>query len=118
MRRSRHVTRPLPSHGPRAPRFVCEIGVHTGRLRISNGGFWGEDVHYAARLADAAHAGQVLVSAVTAALVPDAAVVDLGEHRLDDFAIPRRLFGLGAGPHRLPRTGDPLRTNLPAPDGS
>lgn len=93
------------------------LGVHSGRLRMSTGGFWGEDVHYAARLADAAHGGQVLVSAVTAALTPDRELVDLGEHRVADFAVPRRLFGVGSGPHRLPRTRDPLRTNLPAPAG-
>jgi predicted ATPase/DNA-binding SARP family transcriptional activator len=94
-----------------------QIGVHTGLLRISSGGFWGEDVHYVARLADAAHGGQVLVSASTAAIAPEAPLVDLGEHRIGGFAIPRRLFGLGPGPHRLPLTGDPLRTNLPAVDG-
>ncbi len=102
---------------PAGAEVRVRVGVHTGRLRISSGGFWGEDVQYAARLADAAHGGQVLVSAVTAALAPDASVVDLGEHRLEDFAVPRRLFGLGAGPHRVPRTGDPLRSNLPAADG-
>ncbi len=93
------------------------VGVHSGRLRMSARGFWGEDVHYAARLADAAHGGQVLVSAATAALAHDHDLVDLGEHGLADFAVPRRLFGLGPGPHRRPRSGDPLRTNIPAPTG-
>jgi predicted ATPase/DNA-binding SARP family transcriptional activator len=93
------------------------IGVHTGRLRISGGVYWGEGIHYAVRVAGAAHGGQVLVSGVTAALVPDAALVDLGEHRLNDFAVPRRLFGLGVGSHRVPRTGDPLRSNLPSVHG-
>jgi predicted ATPase/class 3 adenylate cyclase len=103
-------------HGGAAVRL--RIGVHTGQLRINGGDYWGEDVHYAARLADAAHGGQILVSCVTAALTPGASLVDLGEHRLNDFAIPRHLFSLGAGPHPLPRTGDPLRSNLPRAHGT
>lgn len=93
------------------------IGVHTGRPRISRSGFWGEDVQYAARLADAAHGGQILASAATAAVAHDPTLVDLGEHRIEDFAVPRRVFGLGPGPHRVPGSSDPLRTNLPAPSG-
>jgi predicted ATPase/DNA-binding SARP family transcriptional activator len=90
------------------------IGVHTGRLRATGGVYWGEDVHYAARVAGAAHGGQVLVSGATAALASEAMLVDLGEHRLDDFAVPRHLFGLGPGSQRVPRTRDPLRSNLPS----
>ena len=105
---------PARTQWPGGAKVEVRIAVHTGRLRISGGGYWGEDIHYAARLADAAHAGQVLVSAATAALAPDATVVDLGEHRLSDFSIPRRVFSLGPGPHPAPRTGDPLRSNLPS----
>ncbi len=104
---------PASVQWPAGAKVRLRIGVHTGQLQTIDGGYWGEDVHYAARLAQAAHGGQVLVSGVTAALAPGGALVDLGEHRLNDFAVPRRLFGLGAGPHRLPRTGDPLRSNLP-----
>ena len=100
---------PASVQWPAGAKVRLRIGVHTGQLQTIDGGYWGEDVHYAARLAQAAHGGQVLVSGVTAALAPGGALVDLGEHRLNDFAVPRRLFGLGAGPHRLPRTGDPLR---------
>jgi len=102
---------------PAAAEVRLRIGVHTGRLRISAGGYWGEDVHFAARLAEVAHGDQVLVSGATVALAPGASVVDLGEHRLNDFAVPARLFGLGPGPHRIPRTGDPLRSNLPRAHG-
>ena len=89
------------------------IGIHTGEPRVRGDTYWGEDVNYAARLADAANGGQTLVSAATAALVPEAALVDLGEHRLKDFPAPRRLLQLGVGDHPPLRTPDPLRSNLP-----
>jgi predicted ATPase/DNA-binding SARP family transcriptional activator len=90
------------------------IAVHSGHVRISAGEYWGEDIHYAARVADAARGGQILVSGSTAALLPDAGLVDLGEHRLNDFAMPRHLFGLEGAPQLAPRTIDPLRSNLPS----
>jgi class 3 adenylate cyclase len=90
------------------------MGVHTGEPRIREGDYWGPDVHYAARVASAAHGGQVLVSAATAALASDAQLTSLGRHRLKDFPEPRELFALGSGPHPAPKTLDPLRTNLPS----
>src|SRR5205807_7790242 len=48
---------------PGGERVRARIGVHTGTPRIQDGTYWGADVHYAARLASAAHGGQVLVSA-------------------------------------------------------
>jgi predicted ATPase/DNA-binding SARP family transcriptional activator len=102
---------------PHASEVSLRLGVHTGQLRISGGVYWGEDVQYATRVAGAAHGGQVLVSGVTAGLVTGSPLVDLGEHRLSDFPVPRRLFAVGEGPHRPPRTSDPLRSNLPSVHG-
>lgn len=91
------------------------MGVHTGEPRIRDDDYWGSDVHYAARVASAAHGGQVLVSAATAALVGSGVeLTPLGHHRLKDFPEPRELFGLGPGPHLPPRSLDPLRSNLPS----
>jgi predicted ATPase/class 3 adenylate cyclase len=70
------------------------IGVHTGAPRLRDGTYWGADVHYAARLSAAANGGQVLLSASTRALCPDAGVEDLGEHALKDFPAARRIFHL------------------------
>ena len=70
------------------------MGVHTGQPRQRGGEYWGIDVHYAARLCDAAHGGQVLLSASTRARVTDAEVEDMGEHALKDFPAPRRIFHL------------------------
>ncbi len=91
------------------------MGVHSGEPRVHGSGYWGPDVHYAARVASAARGGQVLVSAATAGLVGAGfTLASLGRHRLRDFPEPLELFALGAGPHPAPRTLDPLRSNLPS----
>ncbi|HWE54117.1 MAG TPA: BTAD domain-containing putative transcriptional regulator [Acidimicrobiales bacterium] len=105
------------SHLMRRRSIGVRIGVHTGRLRTRNGVHWGPDVGYTLRLADAANAGQVLVSRATAVVLPEAALVDLGEYQLPDFPVPSRLFALSSGPHTRPRTGNPLRSNLPSAHG-
>lgn len=99
---------------PHGEQVRVRMGVHTGEPRIHEGEYWGPDVHYAARVASAARGGQVLVSSATAALVPDAELTSVGRHRLKDFTQPRELFALGPGPHPVPRTLEPLRTNLPS----
>jgi predicted ATPase/class 3 adenylate cyclase len=105
----------LAAHAwPQGTAVRVRMGVHTGEPRIHDGEYWGPDVHYAARLASAAHGGQVLISAAAAALAPGMELSSLGRHRLKDFPQPRELFGLGSGPHPAPRTLDPLRTNLPS----
>ncbi len=105
----------LAAHSwPHGEQIRVRMGVHTGEPRIRDGDYWGPDVHYAARVASAAHGGQVLVSASTAALVSGAELTSLGRHRLKDFPHPHELFALGPGPHPAPKTFDPLRTNLPS----
>src|SRR5262245_13674958 len=93
------------------------IGMHTGEPRLTELGYVGEDVHRAARIADAGHGGQVLLSEATRDLVPDATVRDLGEHRLKDLTQPQRLYQLEAeGPEQsFPprRTLENRPTNLP-----
>jgi predicted ATPase/class 3 adenylate cyclase len=75
------------------------IGIHTGEpLRVEHeDGYVGLDVHRGARIAGAAHGGQVLLSQVTRELLRPAAPVlrDLGRHRLRDLAQPERLYQLG-----------------------
>ena len=45
------------------------VGLHTGTPLLTDGGYVGEDVHRAARIAASGHGGQVLVSSTTAPLV-------------------------------------------------
>ena len=93
-------------------RLRVRMGAHTGAPRLTGEGYVGEDIHLAARIAAAAHGGQVLLSAQTQALVT-AEVTGLGQHRVKDFDQLLELFQLGR------QSFPPLRTlsntNLPRP---
>ena len=88
------------------------VGIHTGTPLLTDGGYVGEDVHRAARIAAAGHGGQVLISAPTASLL-DIELHDLGEHRLKDLAAAERVYQLGAS--KFPALKSLYRTNLPIP---
>jgi class 3 adenylate cyclase len=75
------------------------MGIHTGSPRIHDGGYVGIDVHRAARIAAAAHGGQVVVSEAATHLVAQSlgdgvSLRDLGGHRLKDLNLPEHLFQL------------------------
>jgi predicted ATPase/class 3 adenylate cyclase len=88
------------------------MGLHTGTPLVSPEGYVGMDVHRAARMAAAAHGGQVVVSSTTAALAPNG-LHDLGEHRFKDLSAPERVWQLGDG--EFPPLKSLYRTNLPVP---
>ncbi len=94
-------------------RIRVRVGVHTGTPLLTGDGYVGLDVHRAARIAAAAHGGQVVFSSTTRSLVDEypQAVRDLGEHRLKDLAAPERLFQLGAS--EFPPLRSLPTTNLP-----
>jgi predicted ATPase/class 3 adenylate cyclase len=98
--------------GPGGPMRV-RMGVHTGAAAHRDGDYYGTPVNRAARLAAAAHGGQVVVSLATAELVGDdlpegTELTDLGEHRLRDLSRPEHVFQLRAP--GLATTFPPLRT--------
>jgi predicted ATPase/class 3 adenylate cyclase len=74
------------------------MGLHTGvATPTGEGDYVALAVHQAARVAGAAHGGQVLLSAQTAGLVktvlaPDMAVADRGSFLLKDFDEPQQLY--------------------------
>jgi WD40 repeat protein/DNA-binding SARP family transcriptional activator len=75
------------------------MGLHTGEPLIASTGYVGMDVHRAARIGDAAHGGQVLLSQTTRDLVmhdlpKGMSIRDLGEHRLKDLKYPTPLYQL------------------------
>jgi class 3 adenylate cyclase len=75
------------------------IGMHTGEPIRTAEGYTGLDVIRGARISDAGHGGQVLLSKSTAALVEDALIDglslrDLGAHRLKNLPRPERIFQL------------------------
>jgi predicted ATPase/class 3 adenylate cyclase len=88
------------------------MGIHTGEPLQTNEGYVGMDVHRAARIAAAAHGGQIVVSDAARRLLDvDLDVRDLGEHRLKDLAHAERLYQVGGGDFPPLRTLD--ATNLP-----
>ena len=75
------------------------IGMHTGEPIRTAEGYTGLDVIRGARIKEAGHGGQVLLSKSTAALIEDALIDglslrDLGAHRLKDLPRPERIFQL------------------------
>jgi predicted ATPase/class 3 adenylate cyclase len=88
------------------------MGIHTGEPLRTDEGYVGMDVHRAARIAAAAHGGQIVLSETTRRLLEnDASIRDLGEHRLKDLVHAERLYQLGDGHFPPLRTLD--ATNLP-----
>lgn len=84
---------------PEGGQVRVRMGIHTGSPRIFDDGYVGLDVHRAARIAAAAHGGQVVTSDATANLVARSlpagvTLKDLGAHRLKDLNLPEHLYQL------------------------
>ena len=92
------------------------IGLHTGTPLVTDEGYVGDDVHFAARVAASGHGGQVLLSRSTCELVDGLSVTDLGEHRLKDIEGAVSIYQLGSG--RFPPLKTISNTNLPRPASS
>jgi len=98
------------------------IGLHTGDGVLGGSDYVGLDVHRAARIASAAHGGQVVLSEATALLVdralPEGVTMrDLGKHRLKDLLEQEALHQVvipGVSEDHPPlRTLDAVPNNLP-----
>ena len=101
---------------------LVRMGLHSGEGNVSGDSYVGIDVHRVARIANAGHGGQVLMSAASrmlaeAALPDGVALRDLGEFRLKDLSRPERLTALiiEGLPSEFPplRTLDAVPNNLP-----
>jgi hypothetical protein len=84
---------------PAGERVRVRMGIHCGEAEQTVAGLVGLEVHRAARVAAVGYGGQVLVSKTAAVLVRDwlpteAALTDLGVHRLKDLGRPERIFEL------------------------
>ncbi|MEO7118773.1 MAG: tetratricopeptide repeat protein [Candidatus Limnocylindrales bacterium] len=85
------------------------MGIHTGEPVSGDLGYVGIDVHRAARICDAGHGGQILVSRTTRDLVmgnlpAGVTLVDLGEHHLRNISSSEHLYQVAA---------DGLRADFP-----
>jgi predicted ATPase/class 3 adenylate cyclase len=117
------IQRTLASAAGGANGLRARIGLHSGTAVRVGADYLGLDVHRAARVADAGHGGQILVSGATREALEDAlpdgvSLVDLGRHRLKDVG-PMRLWlaagaGLPPGPFPPPRSLEAHPSNLPA----
>ncbi|MEZ0239454.1 MAG: adenylate/guanylate cyclase domain-containing protein [Chloroflexota bacterium] len=84
---------------PRGREVRVRMGLHSGEGIRGGDDYIGLDVNRAARIAAAAHGGQVLVSESTRSLADRSlptgvGVRDLGEHRLKGLAMPERVYQL------------------------
>jgi DNA-binding NarL/FixJ family response regulator/class 3 adenylate cyclase len=89
---------------PGDSRVRVRMGLHTGTASVGEDGYTGLDVHRAARVSQAGHGGQVLLSHETRTLV-QAPVRELGDFDLNGLPEPERLYQLVA---------DDLPTEFPA----
>jgi class 3 adenylate cyclase len=104
------------------PPVRVRMGLHTGDGVLGGDNYVGIDVNRSARIAGAAHGGQVIVSDAIRGLVEHAlpegvSLRDLGPHRLRDIAGPEHLYDLVveglAADFPPPRTLDARPNNLP-----
>jgi DNA-binding NarL/FixJ family response regulator/class 3 adenylate cyclase len=86
------------------------IGLHVGSPSLGEEGYTGIDVVRAARIANAGHGGQIVVSGEMLEALDGIASRDLGEHRLEGLARPERIHQLLADD--LPRDFPPLRNTV------
>jgi class 3 adenylate cyclase len=89
------------------------ISVYTGEAALRSGDYYGDTVNRAARLMDAGHGGQILLSSSTYQLMQnrwpeDTQPVDLGQHRLKDLVRPEHIYQL-SHPY-LPQSFPPIHT--------
>jgi predicted ATPase/class 3 adenylate cyclase len=106
-----------PSPGP----LRVRMGLHSGEGVVIDGDYAGIDVHRAARVASAAHGGQILVSAATRELVRtsrDLSVVDLGWFVLKGLSRHEHLHQANVPglPHEFPpvRARPSFRARVPS----
>jgi predicted ATPase/class 3 adenylate cyclase len=88
------------------------MGIHTGSGTLGGDDYVGIDINRAARIASAAHGGQILISDATRALVADrlpdgVRLQSVGSYRLKDLPGSERLWQLEV--RGLPASFPPLR---------
>ena len=98
---------------PEGVEIRVRMGLHTGEADERGGDYFGSNVNLAARIEAAGHGTQILVSAVTAALLDRDDLVELGSFRLKDVVALQPIFQIGDREHPPLRTLDSVAGNLP-----
>ena len=89
------------------------MGLHTGEAERRGNDFFGPVLNRTARVMDAGHGGQVLVSSTTAVLLHGHTLTDLGEYQLKGLDDPERIHQLGEGLFPPLRSRPVTAGNLP-----
>src|SRR5919108_1474524 len=100
--------RALAAHPwPEGVDLRVRIGVHTGEASLADDQYVGLAVHRAARICDAGHGGQILISETTRSLLEheeeelgEIELRDLGPQLLKDFDRPVRIYQLTIAGHQ------------------
>jgi class 3 adenylate cyclase len=77
------------------------VGIHTGAALARSGDWWGATVNVAARVADAADAGQLLITEATrkaAGELGETRLRALGLYRFKNISSPVRVYAVSRGP--------------------
>jgi predicted ATPase/class 3 adenylate cyclase len=115
--------RALTAHAWGELSITSRMAMHSGAAEQRGGDYYGPALNRAARLMEAGHGGQILLSLATEELVRDhlpdgIALRDMGERRLKDLIRPERVFQVIApdlrGDFPPLRTLDARPNNLPA----
>jgi WD40 repeat protein/class 3 adenylate cyclase/energy-coupling factor transporter ATP-binding protein EcfA2 len=77
------------------------MALHTGEAQLRDGSYYGDAINRCARLRAVSHGEQILISAVTWAVVrgqlaPEFVIHDLGEHYLRDLIQPEHIYQVTA----------------------
>src|SRR6202046_2149384 len=103
---------------PEAKRVVYRIGVNLGDVLIEGDDILGEGVNIAARLEAISEPGGVLLSSAaydqTRGKI-DAELIDLGERRLKNIALPVRVYKLADGARGIAPAPSASEPNRPGP---
>ena len=102
---SRRSARSPRSRGRTDAAIRVRMGLHSGEAGTAGGSLVGLDINRAARIAAAAHGGQILVSDATRALVTTALPDDVSAARPRRVPAPRPARAGAAGPGRRRRPG-------------
>ena len=105
------------ANSSREVQIRVRIGIHVGEAVERGGDYFGPTLNRAARISDAGHGGQLLVSDAVVAAVPEVQVLRIGEYRLKGVSEPiviHQVIAEGLA-HEFPRIRslDAPRISLP-----
>lgn len=95
------------------PALKVRMGVHLGEVEERGGDYFGPVVNACARVEDAGHGGQVLITDAVRVVIDRDDVRELGSHQLRDLPHPMPLYQVGEGDFGSLRGLVGVRDSLP-----